>query len=232
MEKTEKLSFIKDNIGEIILSIPKTIYFNFKILPFEKAVKLPVFISHNVRLRGVNRNTFFIKGEDLATASIRIGFGGSRFSAGNGKKGLICISNGSITIGVRTGLSQGIVLDAKNANITVGEHFRCNYCTTISCEDDDIVIGDEVVFGWNIIIRNNDGHYMIADDETKSNHATINIGSHVWICAESTVLKRVKLGDNCVVGYGSIVSKANGEPNCLYAGTPAQIIRRGINWKE
>lgn len=232
MEKEKKSGFIAEHFAEVLLSVPKTLYLNFKVLPLAQAAKLPIFISYHVKLRGINRTTFLVSKEATEFASIRIGFGGSRFSANNGKKGLLCIENGSISMGKRVGLSQGIVLDAKNGCINLGNHFRCNYSVTIACEDDNITIGEEVVFGWNVSVKNSDGHYVVIDGVKNCNHAPITIGEHVWVCAESHILKGTHIGRNSVVAYGSLLTKANGEECCLYGGTPATIIREHINWEE
>lgn len=44
--------FIKENIIEIFLSIPKTILFNFKVLPLKNAIKMPFIVSYHVRMGG------------------------------------------------------------------------------------------------------------------------------------------------------------------------------------
>lgn len=33
--------------------------------------------------------------------------------------------------------------------VRLGDHFRCNYSTTIDCTDENIVFGNDVVLGWN-----------------------------------------------------------------------------------
>lgn len=33
-----------------ILSIPKTVYFNFRYLPFPQAIKLPVWVKYNTKI--------------------------------------------------------------------------------------------------------------------------------------------------------------------------------------
>lgn len=45
----------KDFIN-IVLSIPKTIYFNFRYLPFKQAIKLPIWLTYNtfVKISGGN----------------------------------------------------------------------------------------------------------------------------------------------------------------------------------
>lgn len=44
--------FIRENIVEILRSIPKTVIFNFKILPVKSAIKMPFIVSYNVKLGG------------------------------------------------------------------------------------------------------------------------------------------------------------------------------------
>ena len=52
----------------------------------------------------------------------------------------------------------------------------------------------------------------------------IIIGKGCWIGANSVILPDVELGDNTIVGAGSIVTKSfNG--NCIIAGNPAKVIK-------
>lgn len=231
MRKKDKLNYILNHLIEGMLSIPKTIYFNLAVLPLKEAIKCPVLISYRVKLEGVNRNSIIIRGKK-SFACIRIGFGASRFSIESSRKGLIRVENGTIEIGENSGFSEGIILDARNASIVFGKHFRCNYATLIAAEEDDIVFGDEDVLGWKINIRNYDGHTIFENGKKKTNHEKIVIGDHVWICAHSDILKGTVIGRDSVVGYGSLVNGKFEADNVLIAGTPARIIKESINWEE
>lgn len=44
--------FIRENIVKILLSIPKAVIFNFKVLPVKSAIKMPFIVSYNVKLGG------------------------------------------------------------------------------------------------------------------------------------------------------------------------------------
>lgn len=225
--------FLKENFLEILLSIPKTVAFNFKVLPFKSALKMPFVVSYHVNWGGVNSKNFIVKKDNLSTASMRIGFGDSATSRRESKKSLIQISNGGkIILKGTVGLSQGVILIANHATLTLGNHFRCNYSTTIDCSNEDITFGDEVVCGWNVTIKNSDGHTIIKNGTEGKMSASIQIGNHVWLCAHSCVLKGVSIGDNCVVAYGSLLTKATNERGVLYGGVPARLIQRNINWKE
>lgn len=225
--------FIKENIIEIFLSIPKTILFNFKVLPLKNAIKMPFIVSYHVRMGGVTRDSFIVEKKNLSTASMRIGFGDSANGRRESKKSLIRIINGGkIILKGTVGISQGVVLLANNATLVLGERFRCNYSTTLDCTDEDIVFDSDVVLGWNVTVKNNDGHTVTQNEKQKKKAAPIYIGKHVWLCAYSTILKGVNVGNHCVVAYGSLLTKADSKEHILYAGVPAKPIRKDINWIE
>jgi maltose O-acetyltransferase len=54
--------------------------------------------------------------------------------------------------------------------------------------------------------------------------APISVGAGVWLGARVLVLPGVTIGDSCVVGAGSVVTK-DLEPNAAYAGVPAKKLR-------
>ena len=86
--------FLKTHLVEIIISIPKTIYFNFKVLPISQAIKFPYIVSYHVKLSGINRKTFLTNDKDLSTCSMRIGFGDSITSRRESPKSLLCVERG------------------------------------------------------------------------------------------------------------------------------------------
>lgn len=53
----------------------------------------------------------------------------------------------------------------------------------------------------------------------------IKIGNNVWIGGNVCVLPGVTIGDNVVIGAGSVVTK-DIPANCLVAGNPGKIIKK------
>lgn len=85
---------------------------------------------------------------------------------------------------------------------------------------DNVHITDGVKFithdGGTLILR----HKMPDIEITKQ----ITIGSNVYIGVNVVILPGVNIGDNCIVGAGSIVTK-DIPSNSVYAGVPARFIK-------
>lgn len=110
-------------------------------------------------------------------------------------------------------------------NVHVGENFYSNYNLTI-------LDGAEVRFGDNVFIAPNCGFYTAGHplDPTERNKGLeyarpIRVGDNVWFGAGVQVLPGVSIGDNCVIGAGSVVNR-DIPPCSLAAGNPCRVIRK------
>ncbi len=106
-------------------------------------------------------------------------------------------------------------------------------CTAIVCHR-KIVIGNDVKIGGNVVIYDTDFHSLDARERNAIPESTANIrtaevviGDGVFIGAHSTILKGVSIGQNAIIGAGSIVTKTVPE-NELWAGNPAKFIKKII----
>ena len=72
-----------------------------------------------------------------------------------------------------------------------------------------------------LITANHDFHDLDRHSEAKP----IVLGDRCWIGMNSVVLGGVVLGENTIVGAGSIVTKSFPEGHCIIAGNPARKIR-------
>ena len=221
------------SIFEIVFSLPKTVFFNFKILPFKKAIKLPYFVSCNLIIKGINRKNFISNLQDYSFGMCRIGISGSETGLLIKNKSLLYIhNNGKIIINGPISLSRGIYLESNGGTIIFGSNVKMNTGCYIEAERAKISIGDSCSFGWNCTVKNCDGHFIVDNGSKLDNCGDIHIGNHCWICSESSVLKNGFLGDDCVLGYRSILTKKiSGDGNLLYVGQPAKIIKSNINWE-
>ena len=45
-------------VFEYLLSVPKSIYVSFRLLPFRQAVRIPIFVRYNTKLLCLNDNIY------------------------------------------------------------------------------------------------------------------------------------------------------------------------------
>ena len=121
----------------------------------------------------------------------------------------------------------------QQSRIVIGNNFYCNKNCVISSRE-AIEIGNDVLVGWNVNIRDNDGetHRIYENNIENEYKKKIVIKNHVWLCAFSSVLKGVEILEDTVVAYGTCVTKSLGEKNVILAGVPAKIVKRNIEWKR
>lgn len=71
------------------------------------------------------------------------------------------------------------------------------------------------------------GSIIFSHDNVNNRQLETRIGKHCFIGARSIILPGVQVGDNSIVGAGSVVVK-NVPPRSIVVGNPAHIIRSGI----
>ncbi len=107
-------------------------------------------------------------------------------------------------------------------HISIGEgtyiNFNCNFV-----DDGQIVIGKRVMFGPAVTIATVNHpihpglrHYMYAKD--------VVVEDNCWIGANVVITPGVTIGENSIIGAGSVVTK-NIPKNSIAVGNPAKVIR-------
>ena len=86
-----------------------------------------------------------------------------------------------------------------------------------------IYIGDGALIGHNTVLATLN-HGLLPEERHDLIPKPINIGKNVWIGSNSTILPGVTIGDNAVIGAGSVVTKDIPE-NMMAVGSPAKVIR-------
>ena len=86
-----------------------------------------------------------------------------------------------------------------------------------------IYIGDGALIGHNTVLATLN-HGFLPEERHDLIPKPIHIGKNVWIGSNSTVLAGVTIGDNAVIGAGSVVTKDIPE-NMIAVGSPARVIR-------
>lgn len=109
-------------------------------------------------------------------------------------------------------------------HVHIGESFYSNF-NLVLVDDGEIFIGDKVMIGPNVTLCTT-GHpvYPLYREMVAHYSLPIHIGNNVWIGAHSVVLPGVTIGDNAVVGAGSIVTR-DIPANTVAFGNPCRVIR-------
>ena len=125
-----------------------------------------------------------------------------------------------------------------------GKCVYANFNLTL-VDDTDIYVGDYTMLGPNVTLATA-GHPILPELREKAYqyNSSVRIGRNCWLGAGVVVLPGVTIGDNTVVGAGSIVTK-DLPANVVAVGNPCRVLReigerdrityfqnRSINWSE
>ncbi len=226
------IGLIKKFLTQIIellkTNVIKTVYFNFKMLPFKDAIKLPVFFYGKTCFRSLSgqmdinapiqmgmikigityiyvdhcipENNWGIYGHLIFTGPLKVGRGSYIHIA----------SKGTLYLGT--------------ANDSGGSWYGSHL--TIICFD-NIKIGNCVRITWDCQLYDTSFHYLELinnDGDIKPLTSPITIGDRVWIGNRSTISKGAFIPSDTIVASNSLVNKnwSSIDPYSMLVGQPAQ----------
>lgn len=135
-------------------------------------------------------------------------------------------------------LNEGVSFNAPirfhyGIHTKIGKNTFFNF--NFTCQDDgEVTIGENCDFGPNVTVVTA-LHPMLASERKALKcpdgsvkrlcwAKPVTIGNGCWICAGVTILSGVSIGDNCVIGAGSVVTRPI-PANSFAAGNPCRVIR-------
>lgn len=211
-----------------LLAIPRSLLINLRLFGIKKGIKMPLLIANKVKFRCPNKNSIVFKGGDKR---VYIGFGGSE-GISNSSSMIKISKKGKIIFRGSTNFSEGISIRVDSDGILdIGNNFYCNKNCNISVTK-KVTIGNDVIWGWDVNVRDSDGHKIIINNIVKKNLKSVNINNNVWIAAKVDILKGVTIPSDCVVAYRACVTKSIQSKNALIAGFPAKTIQENIKWSK
>jgi len=191
----------------VFRSLPFTIYFNFHYLPFQQAIRLPIWL-YKPKF-GKLGGHIEVKTPRVKSGMIRMGFHNVGLYPNNG----IFISNeGNITFHGTAMIGNDCYIGiGKTGSIDFGDNFRATTTFRLTSFN-KVFFGANVRFGWDCLVTDTDFHKLRKKDGSfTKGHAPISLGSNVWIANGCRLLKGTEIPNYCTLSAGTIVS---GKVNC------------------
>ncbi len=162
-----------------------------------------------------NAHKFTSREPIVIGANVFISNGGGKLIAGRGVRiARECVffvgEQGLLSIGSRT---------------VIGPYTRIMAATQVH-------IGARCLISWNCSIFDSIGHRMWLEGQEESEiEAPITIGDDVWIGPYSIIMKGVTIGNNSIVGAGSVIRR-DVPPDTLVYGNPARPVGKVDRWER
>ena len=206
----------------------KTIYFNFKYLPFKQAIKIPIKVSKKVYLW--NTGGQIILDCPIKSEMIQIGYGGVGIFDKEVSRSIWKVS-GTVIFRGCAHIGHGSKLSV-DGTLVLGNGFMITAESAIVASN-RIEFGEQCLLSWDTLIMDTDFHKVKDKSENIINpSAPIVIGNKVWIGCRCLILKGTTIPDNCVIGANSLVNKRLEKENTLYGGQPAKLLKDEITWSS
>lgn len=109
-------------------------------------------------------------------------------------------------------------------HVRLGNYVYANFNLTL-VDDGNIDIGDNVMFAPNVTVITATHPVLPALREKGLQfNVDVKICPNVWIGAGAIIMPGITVGENSVVGAGSVVTK-DVPPNTVVVGNPARVLR-------
>ena len=206
----------------IRLNICKTLFLNFRMLPFRQAVRLPIFLYGKIRFHGLNGKV--VISSPIQKGMIKIGYRWHDLWPSSYLPTQLRI-DGKLVFDGWAIISGGAAITVVGAVLKIG-----NLCTigggTVIKALKSISIGDSTRITGDCTIMDCDMHFVknIETGVIKNNMAPIAIGSSCWINSRSVISKGAVVPDYTVAARSSFINKDYSQfgKNLFLVGQPAK----------
>lgn len=197
-----------------------SIFINFRHFGFNGLLKMPIIINYGSKLECRKGGVVFLKPLRLNMLSINYGNNIKVYKGGK----IVC-----------TGLKacfnykNSVIVSSKGV-LEIGNNFMANGEAEFNCRK-GLKFGDDVLISVHVMFLDTDYHPIFNEQGERINHdREIIIGNKVWISCNVTILKGTHIGNDIIIGAGSLVTGKLLSENSIYSGNPINLIKSGISW--
>lgn len=203
-----------------------SLYFNFRILPFKQAVKIPFYVYVWPTIISNKGNVVFETAFPIKKGMIKIGRQGTPIYR---KEVFMWHNDGTIVFkGCVSMRHHTMIMVIPGAYLEIGDQTMFNAGCRIGVYK-KVVFGYKSRISWDCQFYDTDFHPIIDLVRNRPLKMTVPIliGDNTWIGHNVIISKGVKLAEGVIVSSGSVVKKSISIPHCIVAGNPAEIIDEG-----
>ena len=107
--------------------------------------------------------------------------------------------------------------------LEIGDGTMVNFGADISATK-SVTIGRDCLIGTHVTILDNDFHDLV-ERLRRPEGKPVRVGDRVWMGNRVIVLPGMTIGDDAVIGAGSVVT-SDVPPRTVVAGNPARVLRQ------
>lgn len=209
------------------LALPRSLWYNLRLLPFRQAIRMPILISHRTVVQNVS-GKFILHPEKPKMGLVKIGFGTCQCTDFRHNRTILNI-RGTFDILGECSLGAGSAVEvAENAILTVGNNFNLGPKSLIICHR-AMTFGNDFLTSWNCTFMDTDQHRLVDADGLVTNpDREITVGNNVWFGCNCLVTKGTHLADSTTVAAGTSLHGTYTDTHVVLAGNPAKVVKNGV----
>ena len=214
------------------LRIIKSLFFNFKTLPFKYAIKMPILIYGPCKIYWL-LGTVEIKSKDIHYGMIKLGKNNEFFNGIDGSSFIYIQKKGKIIFDGPCAISNNYKIKVgSNAVLHFGKNTFFGSGVKFVCSK-EISIGDYTRCAYESQLVDTNSHFVFNGEKKTIGRrdGIIAIGTYNWIGNRTTITKGTKTPDYTIVGSGSLLNKNYTKTEnsmIMLAGSPAKEIANDL----
>ena len=210
-----------------VLALPKSIWYNFRLLPFCQACHLPLLLSHRTRVVCCS-GRMVLHADRLRIGLVKIGF--NTYQQTHFRHDITTLSlQGTMEVMGECAVGAGCSIQiGEKGVLTLGDKSLIGPKTLIICHR-AITFGRQNRVSWCCTFMDSDQHRLIDENGNCCNEdRPILFDDYIWMGCHVIVSKGTRLPSYTPVGTGSVLHGTHTESRTVLAGNPAHVVRRNV----